>query len=411
MVHSMRPLPFTSTQTDDLELACEIERDAQLLDGSATLERYLPTISNFSAMPAALDAAIEAAIRAMCVNNAHTALEAAGVLASRHPNLADFIHAVALGFGLSERDSESMEIDSIVFGRWRVLEILGSGATARVVRARDELLSSTSATVEVVIKRFEEDQHGDARLHAFREMRALLNAPVGLASRVVAFHAPRGRTACIVLLYEESREMHLPEDIAAAVQAVRMLHRAGIAHGDLKPPHVRLRADGSVFFIDFGQAIPATSEACRQDLVRLFEIVTQAGRPTATARLARLALTTRRNALLAGTLRCMSPRWQRYAIAGACLSLALGVAVGFGWNTWRAWTQPAHKLVALVTGDRFVDATVDADGRLVGMRLDVPEFAELFPDSAGKPIAIRSIRFHRDGSVTIFDLNGNLMSR
>lgn len=411
MIDPMQPQPFTSDATDDLELACAIEQDAELLGSAVTLERYLKVIDEPMARPAATDAAIEVAIRAACTQDAKSPLEAARALATQYPSLEDAIHAVALGFGLPSADAGPMQLGDLALARWRVVEILGSGATAQVARARDELLSASGAAVEVVIKRFEDSVGGDARLHAFREMRALLGAPAGLAARVVALHVPRGGAACIVTLHEHSRKLCVPDDLATAVHAVRRLHRAGWSHGDLKPEHIRIRPDGSVLLIDFGAAEPATVESCRRDLVRLFEMATH-GRRRETAHLvSRVALATRRNSLLAGSLRLTSPRWRRRALSGGCAAMVLAVTAVFGWQSWRASTRQADAFAALVATGRLVDATVDARGRLVAMRLDVPEMSAFFPDAADRRIETGPVRFHLDGRVEIFDIHGNPMSR
>jgi hypothetical protein len=106
----MRPQPFNSDTRDDLELACDIERDAESLGMAVTLERYLAVIPDPAEMRAATDAAIEAALRTACLRDGDSPLEAARALAARHPALRDAIHAVALGFGLPDAEAESMAI-------------------------------------------------------------------------------------------------------------------------------------------------------------------------------------------------------------------------------------------------------------------------------------------------------------
>jgi hypothetical protein len=415
MMDSMQPRPFMPITMDDLELACEIERDAESIGLAVTLERYLAAVSCLagapSAFPLALDAAIEVTLRAKCGKGETAPLEAARTLSMQHPALRDAIFAVALGLGLPDVEARSMEIGDLVLGRWRIVEALGSGATARVVRARDELLSSPGASVDVVMKRFEDGVGGDARLHALREMQALVSAPNGLAPRIVALHAPRGGAACIVTLHEQTRVMRVPDDLAAAVSAIHRLHRAGTSHGDLKPEHIRIREDGSVLFIDFGAAEPATAESRRRDLVRLLQIARHGQRPDSAGFLTRLALASRRDDLLACTLRMMSPGWRRRALASGSAAAALLIAALFGWDAWRASTQQASSFAALAATGRLVDATVDAKGRLIALRLDMPEMGALFTGSHGQPIETGPVRFHPDGGVTIFDVHGNPMSR
>jgi hypothetical protein len=411
MMKSMDTRPFTSDATDDLELACEIERDAELLGAAATLERYLAAIADSSAMPASTDAAIEVALRAAGERDASRPLEAARSLALKHPALADAIHAVAFGLGLPDASSSPMAVGELFLGRWRIVEILGSGATAQVARARDELLSSGTAAVDVAIKRFEDGFGADARLHAFREMRALIAAPTGLAARVVALHAPQDGAACIVTRHEETREMRVPDDLATAVEAVRQLHRAGIAHVDLKPAHIRIRPDGSVLLVDFGTAEPATTETRRQDFLRLLEMAALGCPSPASRALTHMARASRRNGVAASALRALSPRWRRRMFLRGGVALLLASALGLGWSSWPSSTRQADSFAALAKTGRFVDATVDAEGRLIGLRLDIPELAALGPDASVQRIETGAVRFRPDGGVTIFNVDGDPMSR
>ena len=411
MMKSMDTRPFTSDATDDLELACEIERDAELLGAAATLERYLAAIADSSAMPASTDAAIEVALRAAGERDASRPLEAARSLALKHPALADAIHAVAFGLGLPDASSSPMAVGELFLGRWRIVEILGSGATAQVARARDELLSSGTAAVDVAIKRFEDGFGADARLHAFREMRALIAAPTGLAARVVALHAPQDGAACIVTRHEETREMRVPDDLATAVEAVRHLHRAGIAHVDLKPAHIRIRPDGSVLLVDFGTAEPATTETRRQDFLRLLEMAALGCPSPASRALTRMARASRRNGVAASALRALSPRWRRRMFLRGGVALLLASALGLGWSSWPSSTRQADSFAALAKTGRFVDATVDAEGRLIGLRLDIPELSALGHDASVQRIETGAVRFRPDGGVTIFNVDGDPMSR
>ena len=406
--------PFTSTACDDLGLACEIESDADSVGASATLERYLPAITDPASMPNALDAAIEGALRGACLREGVSPLDAAQALIERHQAHADAILAVALGFGLPECGDEALAVGGLVAGRWRVIELLGEGGTALVARAKDELLSGQRGDVEVVVKRFTDEAGGDARTHAIREMQALVKAPDGLAPRLVALHAPRGGAAHIVTLFEPSREARVPEDLAELVHAVRRLHRAGLVHGDLKPEHLRVRPDGSVLLLDFGASIPATPDALARDFARLLELAAAAhgggGQPRWLS-LARMALARRRLLIAATALRSASPRWRRRVLSRGAIALLLCAALPLAWGNRQRSARPSDAFTALASTGRLVDVTIDSTGRLIGVRLELPELTELHADSPRRAVATGPVRLHREGGVTIFDPAGNPMSR
>jgi hypothetical protein len=68
-------------------------------------------------------------------------------------------------------------------------------------------------------------------------------------------------------------------------------------------------------------------------------------------------------------------------------------------------------ITALVASGRLIDATLDSRGRLVELRLSVPELTDLYPDSKGQPILMRTVRFESDGDVTFVDVDGKVVSR
>lgn len=91
--------------------------------------------------------------------------------------------------------------------------------------------------------------------------------------------------------------------------------------------------------------------------------------------------------------------------------MAFLMAAVFGWHAWRSSSRQADAFAALSATGRVVDATVDARGRLIAMRLRLPEMSALFPDAAGQRIETGPVRFLRDGGVEILDIHGNPMSR
>lgn len=395
----------------DLALADLIESDAaDLADRGEypTLERYLTSwsacgvthVEDVRRFPIALEAAILAAIGSGRGSPSDLARDVAcdptsdvgGVqdrafaLAIAFPSLRDEILAVALALGISEEAPDRLKVGDLAFGRWRVTSLLGDGTTATTAIARDELLSTADNTVEVVLKRYD-DREGEARAHALRELRAMVAAPARTASRPLAMHAPPGAAAHLVVLYEASLEMEGPDDVATAVDVLARLHAAGVAHGDLKPDHIRVRPDGSVFFIDFGCSTSASDEAIRSDLARLAETASPHLPHVATLS-ARAALARGRTGVARHALHAFAPRVVRRRARKALIALAV-IAVtplaGFAFGRWVAapiWreagateaTKLGDELGVLAKTGRLVGATVGPHGRLESITLHIHEW-------------------------------------
>lgn len=388
-----------------------------------SLERYLVSwracgvmhVDDVRRFPTALEAAILAAIgtgRDSATGGARLQ-DRAFELALEFPGLRDEILTVALALGIPEDAPNRLEIDVLAFGRWRVTSLLGHGATAATAIARDELLSTAETTVEVVLKRYD-DHEGAARAHALRELRAIVAAPVGLAPQPLAMHAPAGSAAHLVVRYECSRCIEGPDDIASAIDALARLHAAGIAHGDLKPDHIRVRSDGSVFLIDFGCATAASDEAVRSDLARLVE-TTSPHLPRVATRSARAALARGRTHLARNVLHAFAPRVikrrARKALIAAAIIAATPLA-GFAFGRWvaaPAWreagateaTKLGDELGFLSKTGRLVRATVGPNGRLETVTLHIHEWDQE-PMSGSTSYTARAVEYFRflpDGGV------------
>ena len=401
----MPPPGFRCSDQDEASIAEAIERDAAALGPEATLARYLDGVAGLADMPIAFEAAVHCVLR----SQPGDALAAAQRLADEHADLADFILAAALGLGISGEAGDFKE-GSLLFGRFRIVEMLGAGATASTARAKDELLTTPDRRVEALVKRFDDAAGADSRVHAVREARMLLAAPPGVAPRPVALHAAPGEAAYLVTEFAFSRPAHSVDDIVHALPLVRELHESGVCHGDLKPQHIRIGEDGAAMLIDFGAASPATAEGRREDLIRL---ASSAG-ILAKTRLER-SLTgvaerqSRRGRIRASavTLRLASRAWRRRtarSFSKVCAAFLLAAAIGAlaGWLS----RPPESKVQTSIRAIRsFADlgrpvgAELDSSGTISSIWVEIPE---LSARGDQKAFFSKGLRFYRDGRI---DLN------
>ncbi|MCI0340136.1 MAG: serine/threonine-protein kinase [Planctomycetales bacterium] len=150
------------------------------------------------------------------------------------------------------------------YGEWVLEERLGGGSHGEVWRARHRVLPQAAALKVAsdpdAARRLREAAAAQRRVEDPRIVRTLgldlAHEPPYLAMEFTAGESLRARLR---------REGALPPETAASVAAevchgLAAVHRAGLAHGALRPENVLLGSDGRVRLVDLGERDPAPAE-------------------------------------------------------------------------------------------------------------------------------------------------------
>ena len=165
--------------------------------------------------------------------------------------------------------TERLSAETVVDGRYRVLERVGSGGMADVYVAQDLQLGRKVA-LKILYRRFAEDGEFVERF------RREASSAAGLQHQHVVSVYDRGEydgTYYIAMEYLDGRSLktiiqqEAPLDPDRAVdlviqvlRAARFAHRRGIIHRDLKPHNVIVDAEGRAKVTDFGIARAGASD-------------------------------------------------------------------------------------------------------------------------------------------------------
>ncbi len=156
---------------------------------------------------------------------------------------------------------------SLVAGRYRLGESIGSGGMGRVWRAHDEVLHRVVAIKELTAALYVSDSEQAtllARTRAEARAAARINHSAVVTVHDVLEHD--GRPWIVMELVEghsladavKERERVDPREAARiglwVLRALRAAHAAGVLHRDVKPGNVLLGDDGRVLLTDFGIA-------------------------------------------------------------------------------------------------------------------------------------------------------------
>jgi serine/threonine-protein kinase len=172
----------------------------------------------------------------------------------------------------------------LVLGRYRLLDEIAVGGTARVYRAWDEQLGREVA-VKLLHSHLLADERSRRRLEAEARAAAWLSHP-GIAAVYDVDVDPEAPALVMELVKGESlaarlaRRGPMPAGEVARIgaelaDALYLAHRNGIVHRDVKPGNILLEPDGRVRLIDFGIA---------QSLAPGTESLTQTGTTLGTPR-------------------------------------------------------------------------------------------------------------------------------
>jgi serine/threonine protein kinase len=152
--------------------------------------------------------------------------------------------------------------DEVVFGRYRLIELIGRGGMGEVWRAFDtdtdrivaiKVLPAHFSDNEDFKQRFRREAHAAARLntphvipiHHYGEIDGRLYVDMRLIE---------GRDLEAVLAdgpLEPARAVRIIEQVAKALHAA---HEVGLLHRDVKPSNILLDRDDFAYLIDFGIA-------------------------------------------------------------------------------------------------------------------------------------------------------------
>lgn len=159
-------------------------------------------------------------------------------------------------------------MDEVVFGRYRLLSLIGEGGMGKVYRAHDttidrdvaiKLLPAELGTDPAYRERFRREAHTAARL---TEPHIIPIYDTGAVDGQLYLVMPiiegtdlqglLGRDGPM----DPGRAVHIVEQLATALDAA---HRAGLVHRDIKPSNALVTGQDFVYLIDFGVARGATA--------------------------------------------------------------------------------------------------------------------------------------------------------
>lgn len=164
-----------------------------------------------------------------------------------------------------------LEAETILYSRYRIIELVAQGGMGAVYRADDLRLSGRQCAIKEII--YQEDalvDADDAREQFYREASTLARLDHPNLPKVsdhfsennrdylVMDFVPGPDLQTVVLQYKE-RGLHLPERqvlewAGQLCDALEYLHsqKPPILHRDVKPANIRLTASGMVKLVDFG---------------------------------------------------------------------------------------------------------------------------------------------------------------
>jgi eukaryotic-like serine/threonine-protein kinase len=159
--------------------------------------------------------------------------------------------------------------ETVVDGRYRILDRIGSGGMADVYRAEDTHLGREVA-LKVLHRRFAQDAEFVERFRREAKSAAGLQHPnvVGVFDRgehdgtyYIAMEHLRGRTLKDIVTAEAPLDQTRVIDLGIQVlQAAAFAHRRGVIHRDFKPHNVIVDEAGVAKVTDFGIARAGASE-------------------------------------------------------------------------------------------------------------------------------------------------------
>jgi eukaryotic-like serine/threonine-protein kinase len=164
---------------------------------------------------------------------------------------------------------QSIQRDTMIDGRYRVLNRLGSGGMADVYCAEDTQLGRRVA-LKLLYRRFAEDAEFVERFRREASSAAGLQHPniVGVFDRgewdgtyYIAMEFLDGRTLKQLVREHGAMPPDLATDITIQVlRAARFAHKRGVVHRDIKPHNVILDEEGRAKVTDFGIARAGASD-------------------------------------------------------------------------------------------------------------------------------------------------------
>jgi eukaryotic-like serine/threonine-protein kinase len=163
----------------------------------------------------------------------------------------------------------SIQRDTIIDGRYRVVRRLGSGGMADVYLAEDQQLGRQVA-LKLLYRHLAEDAQFVERFRREASSAAGLQHPniVGIFDRgewdgtfYIAMEYVEGRTLKDVIRERGPAPAEAAVDVVLQIlRALRYAHQRGIVHRDIKPQNVLIDEDGRVRVTDFGIARAGASD-------------------------------------------------------------------------------------------------------------------------------------------------------